>query len=256
MRTELRLYGGLTDLAGRRDVVVDSDGPRSVKDAVESVGVPHPEVALLLVDGVAVGFGHRLVGGERVAVFPPFDGIEQGPSPTVWPPAIEPRFVLDVHLGTLAKRLRLLGFDTWYRNHADDRELATVAVGERRILLTRDRGLLMRRAVVHGYLPRSDDPDEQLDEVAHRYELATRLVPGTRCVTCNGVLRAVPAASVEREVPLGTRASTSSFARCTACRQVYWTGAHRGALDAIIARVRGPAGLGREAVQGAGPARG
>ena len=233
----MRFYGELTDLADEVDADVPFGGPRSVKDLVEALGVPHPEVGLIVVDGSTVGFDHRLTGGERIAVYPPFHDIDVTGAVTVWPQPIAPRFVLDVHLGTLARRLRLLGFDCWYRTDTDDAELARIAVDERRILLTRDRGLLMRRIIVHGYCPRSHDPDEQVIEVVRRYELAEQTAPMTRCATCNGRLAAVDRAAVHDQLPTRTAAAFDDFARCEGCGQLYWSGAHAESLEAIVRRI-------------------
>jgi uncharacterized protein len=238
MHIQVRAYAELVDLTGSRELEVPFGAPRSTKDLVESIGIPHCEIGHLLVDGRGVGFDHLLVGGERVAVYPPFHAVGLGATPTLWPEPPEPRrFVLDVHLGTLARRLRLLGFDSWYRTDTDDEELAEVASAHHRVLLTRDRQLLMRRTVVHGYCPRADDPDDQLLEVAHRYGLATRQVPLTRCPRCNGLLTAVAKADVLDELPPRTREAFDTFARCRACRQVYWSGSHTDAIGTILARV-------------------
>lgn len=236
MRTSLRFHGDLRALAtpaGAGDVEVAVDEPRSVKDLIESVGVPHTELTHLVVDGRAVGFDHGIVGGEHVEVHSPASApsgggsIDPGPAPAA--------FVCDVHLGTLARRLRLLGFDTWYATDADDATLARVAVDQDRVLLTRDRGLLCRRTVVHGYLPRSDDPDTQLTEVVARFSLADRAAPLTRCVRCNGELEPVALAEVAERVPPRSRAAFDRFARCRACGQVYWPGSHLDALAATLA---------------------
>ncbi len=235
--SELRLYGDLAVLAGEAHVTTPVGEPRPVKDLIESVGVPHPEVALILVDGHPVGFDHLVVGGERVAVYPPFHGIELAGIPTVLPEPVAPRFVLDVHLGTLARRLRLLGVDCWYRTDTDDAELARVAVDEDRILLTRDRQLLMRRTITHGYCPRSSDPDTQALEVVERYRLGDRLAPFTRCVNCNAELARVPKAEVLEELPPATREAFDDFARCTGCGQVYWPGSHLDAVNGFLERV-------------------
>jgi uncharacterized protein len=233
----LRAYAELVDLLGDREIEVPFGEPRSVKDLVESQGIPHPEVGLLVVDGEPVGFDHLLSGGERVAAYPPFHALVE-PSASLWPPPPEPRrFVLDVHLGTLTRRLRLLGFDSWYRTDADDARLAEVAVDEGRILLTRDRGLLMRRVIAHGYCPRSDDPEQQALEVAHRYGLAERSAPLTRCVRCNDRLHEVAKREIEHLLPPRTRAAFDRFARCRGCRQVYWPGSHVDAVDGFLTRV-------------------
>jgi uncharacterized protein len=239
VRIEVRVYGDLVDLTGEAELAVPVGRPRSVKDLVESVGVPHTEVGLLLVEGEVVGFGHLVTGGVRVAVYPPLHDLHLATGQGSWPDPPDPRrFVLDVHLGTLARRLRVLGFDTWYRTEADDHELADVAVAETRILLTRDRELLMRRVIVHGYLPRADDPDEQLAEVVRRYGLAGRVAPRTRCVPCNGELAPVARSEVVDRLPPRTRTEHDTFVRCRACGQVYWPGSHLGTIARLVDRVR------------------
>lgn len=174
----MRLYGGLDWFSSAADrngtATVPAAAPRSVRDLVESLGVPHVEIGAVLVDGEAVDLDRLVTSGTRVAVYPPIHDL--APARAVWPEPPDPRrFVADVHLGTLARLLRLLGFDTWYAPDADDQALTERAVGEERILLSRDRELLMRRVIVHGYCPRSHDPDEQLEEIITRYALANRV---------------------------------------------------------------------------------
>ena len=244
MRIDVRFYGDLADLAGEALVTAPMGEPRSVKDLIESVGVPHPEVALILVDDQPVDFDHLVVGGERVAVYPPFHELAPSSAVSVLPDPIAPRFVLDVHLGTLTRRLRLLGFDCWYRNDTEDAELAQVAVEEQRILLTRDRQLLMRRVIAHGYGPRSSDPDTQALEVIRRYDLAARIAPFSRCVNCNGEVAPVAKVDVIDELPSRTREAFDDFVRCCGCRQVYWPGSHLEAVDGFLSRVRSEARTG------------
>jgi uncharacterized protein len=234
----VRAYAGLGDLLDSRELTVPFGTPRSVKDLVESIGIPHVELDLVVVDGTSVGFDHLLTGGERVAVYPPFHDLAPiGDGRRLWPAPPEPRrFVLDVHLGTLARRLRLLGFDCWYRTDADDALLATIAEADDRILLSRDRQLLMRRTIVHGYLPRSGDPDRQLTEVVRRYDLDLRARPLTRCVPCNGRLEPVTKDEVNHLLPPGTRRNFDTFARCRDCGQVFWSGAHADAISSILDR--------------------
>jgi uncharacterized protein len=240
----LRLYAELAELAGSASHLVPVDGARSVKDVVESVGVPHVEVALLLCDGTPVGFEHRVTGGERVSALPPLRHLGHEGAPVASPPPpTTPRFVCDVHLGTLSRRLRLLGLDTLYDRSWDDLQLADVAAREDRILLSRDRGLLKRRSVTHGYLPRSDDPDEQTVEVAARFRLGEHLAPSTRCVRCNGVLAPVDRAEVADEVPPRTLATIATYTRCGSCDQVYWPGSHQDAVAPLISRVRAAGGV-------------
>jgi uncharacterized protein with PIN domain len=239
---ELRVAGELTHFTGgAHRIDVPPGPPRSVKDLVESVGVPHPEVALVLVDGASVDFGHRITGGEVVAVYPSSHAATAAVPSRVAPPRPAPRFVCDVHLGRLARRLRLLGFDTWYRTDADDDRLAALAADQDRILLSRDRGLLMRRLVVHGYCPRSDDADVQAVEVVRHFDLGGHVRPLTRCVRCNGRVRPVTKAEVLHRLPPRTRVEHDRFACCTGCGQVYWPGSHLPRIDAFLAMVNGGA---------------
>lgn len=236
----LHLHGDLAPLVRRRGrdgvATVPMPSPRSVKDAVESVGVPHTEVGAVVVDGREVAWDALLAGGEQVAVHP----VRRVPAHlagrvAVSPPPTPLRFVADVHLGTLARRLRVLGFDTAWRNDSDDPELVEHAEAEGRVLLTRDRGLLMRRRVVHGALVRADAPDRQLGEVVARFGLADQARPGTRCPRCNGLVAPVARAEVLDELEPGTRAAGyDRFARCGVCGQLYWAGAHADALADIV----------------------
>jgi len=237
---EVRLYGDLGDLAG-----ADRDGmarplvgaPRSIKDLVESLGVPHTEVGALAVEGSLVGFDHPVVGGERVAVYPDPLGFGQE---SLLRPAVPtpPRFVLDVHLGRLARHLRLLGFDTAWGLEDDD-DLAACAVHQDRVLVTRDRGLLMRRTIVQGHLIRSQDPDRQLDELMVRFSLAGHARPWTRCLACNARPVPVTREQVLERLPPRTRVEHDTFTACPGCDRVYWAGSHRDRLDAIVERVLG-----------------
>lgn len=241
---ELRVYGDLVDFVdgGRTGhVAVPIGVSRSVKDVVESAGVPHPEIALLLVDGASVDFAHLIRGGERIAAYPPFHTIDIATVSRVAPPPPAPRFVCDVHLGKLARRLRLLGFDTWYRADADDDELATVAAASERILLTRDRELLMRRVVTHGYCPRSDDADAQTAEVLDRFGMLDAPEPLSRCARCNGLLRPVDKGNVWELLPPRTRVEHDQFVQCERCAQVYWPGSHTVRIAEFIAALRPPA---------------
>jgi len=193
---EFRFYEELGDFLAperrKRSFLHAFDGTPSVKDRIESLGVPHTEVDLILVDGEPVPFSHRLNGGERVAVYPMFERFELGQANRLRPtPLREPRFVLDVHLGRLASYLRLLGFDTLYRNDYEDDELLRISRDQHRILLSRDTGLLKRSAVTHGAFLHETDPRRQLREVLDRFQLDTRIAPFTRCARCNGSVEAI-----------------------------------------------------------------
>ena len=150
----------------------------SVKDTLESLGVPHPEIDLVLVNGEPAGFDRLLAPGDRVAAYPRFRRLDVAAiSPVHVPLPTEPRFLLDGHLGRLARHLRLLGFDTAHQAQADDAALAATAAAEDRILLTRDLDLLKRAVVRRGYRVRRTSPEEQLAEVVRQFDLAGRSAP-------------------------------------------------------------------------------
>jgi uncharacterized protein with PIN domain len=209
-----------------------------VKDVIESLGVPHTEVDVILVDGESVSFDHRLEGGERVAVYPVFERFDVSGLTRLRPePLRDPRFIADVHLGKLARYLRLLGFDTVYERTLDDEEIARRAKSEHRIVLTRDLGLLKRKMVTHGYAVRSPHAEAQLLEVVEAFDLRSRVAPFTRCLRCNGALREVEKASVERLLPPRTRESYDRYLQCASCSSVYWPGAHSRRLASLVASI-------------------
>lgn len=240
MHAQVRFYAELRDFlaparrSGRIRHAFLVSG--SVKDVIESYGVPHTEVELILANGQSVEFGYRVVDGDRISVYPVFESFDVSPLVRVRAhPLREPRFVLDVHLGTLARRLRLLGFDCRYERDASDEALVAVSTGEGRTLLTRDLGLLKRRVITHGTFVRATDPREQVHEIVRRFQLAGRISPFSRCVSCNGLLEDVPKVEVASQLPPMTRQLYDEFRRCRDCRKLYWRGAHHARLEKIVA---------------------
>lgn len=249
----IRFYAELGDLLPRQwrggDIERVFAPGQTVKDLIEAMGVPHTEVDLVLVDGRSVAFGHQLSEGERISVYPVFEAFDIFPLSRVRPrPLRATRFVADVHIGRLARYLRILGFDTLYQREWRDGELADCAVGEHRIVLTRDRGLLKRASLDHGYLVRHEDPREQVIEVVDRFDLIRAFMPFTRCPLCNGAIDRVEKAEVVARLPLRTAQHHQDFWRCGQCGQLYWKGGHRRALEALVADVRARAGAAKGSV--------
>jgi uncharacterized protein with PIN domain len=240
-QAEFRFYEELNDFLApslrRRSFVHAFDDTPSVKDRIESLGVPHTEVDLVLVDGDPAPFTRRLHGGERVAVYPVFEAFDVSGLAALRPhPLREPRFVLDVHLGRLASYLRLLGFDCLYRNDYEDDELIAISLREHRTVLTRDTGLLKRSEVTHGAFVHATEPRRQLREVLARFQLESLVSPFTRCARCNGAVQRVPAGSVD-DAPPGIAGEKAEFSRCTGCGQLYWRGSHPSRLQQRLAEV-------------------
>ncbi|WP_372653416.1 Mut7-C RNAse domain-containing protein [Draconibacterium sp.] len=202
-------------------------GTPSVKNSIEAIGVPHTEVDLILVDGVSVDFETLLKGGERVSVYPVFESMDISPVVRLRPkPLRETRFVVDVNLGKLAQKLRLLGFDTLFRNNLKYDEIVQISVAEKRIILTRDKGVLKHTAASHGYWVRNSDPQKQLREVVQRLQLQNSFRPFSRCSNCNGSLTVVDAEEVKDKVPKYTFWMCNEFWKSDGCGQIYWEGKH------------------------------
>jgi uncharacterized protein with PIN domain len=215
------------------ELTVPVDGTSSLVHIVESLGVPRTEIGAIRINDRHMPFDARPAAGAVLDVLP------------VQRPQRVPahRYVLDVHLGTLARRMRLLGIDTAYRNDASDPELAAQAATEGRVLLTQDRGLLRRRVVPAGGYVHGSRPDDQLRDVLERFD--PPLAPWTRCPACNGVLAPVPKQDVAHLLEPGTRSSYDEFSRCPDCARPYWRGAHADRLDAIVGGVLSPGGSGQ-----------
>lgn len=246
----IRFYAELNDFvaAGRRqrEFTYTFSGTPSVKDTIEAVGVPHVEVDVILVNGESVGFSHRLVGGERVSVYPVFERFDVAPVTRLRPaPLRVTRFIADVHLGTLARRLRLLGFDTAWERDLDDAAIIETAKREKRIILTRDRGILKNGDVTHGYWLRATDPEGQLEEVLSALDLAGNIQPYVRCMECNSELEAISRSDAAASVPLQVLIVYREFKRCKRCGRTYWRGSHVERLDAVVERARSVTALRR-----------
>lgn len=210
-------------------------GTPSVKDTIEALGVPHTEIDVLLVDGESVGFAHRLQDGERVAVYPVFEALDVTPLVRLRPkPLRDPRFVADVHLGKLAQKLRLLGFDTVFRNDLTDPEIVACALHEHRIILTRDKGILKYKVVTHGYWVRQTDPHAQLREVVRRLQLEHSFHPLTRCSQCNALLHPIENTLLHGRVPPYILQTVDTFMECSGCQKIYWRGSHYDRICTLI----------------------
>lgn len=226
-----RFYEELNDFLPRNKRKVSFEhhfeGSPGIKDVIEALGVPHAEVDLILVNGESVDFPYRLQDGDRVAVYPVFEALDiSAVSKVRRVPLREPKFILDVHLGKLAKRLRLLGFDALYRNDLQDKEIVEISLNEKRIILTRDIGLLKNKRVTHGYWLRSQQPKRQLREIVRRFDLENLIQPFTRCLECNGNIHPVEKEAVLRRLPPNTRKYYQNFYQCAECGKIYWEGSH------------------------------
>src|SRR5215203_1689785 len=200
--------------------------PPSIKDAIEVIGIPHVEVKEIVVNGNTAGFNYHLKADDMVEVFP-YTQISFLP----------PKFILDVHLGKLARLLRLLGFDTLYQNDYTDKTIAAIANGDDRIVLTRDIGLLKHKSIKSGYWLRSQQPIKQLDEVLYRFALKNKITPFKRCMAFNGIIENIEKESVTDLLQTNTAASFNEFYQCRSCKKIYWKGSHHERMIDLVENI-------------------
>jgi uncharacterized protein with PIN domain len=214
----------------------------TTKHMIEALGVPHTEVALLLVNGESSGFERLLREGDRVAVYPAFGQLDVDALQCLrtWPPGRR-RFVADAHLGGLARLLRMAGYDTLYDNGYHDDEIERIAREEGRVLLTRDRELLKRRTVELGCYLHALDPPGQLRELFARLRLGPDMRPFSLCLHCNLPLRPVAREQVLDRLPPRVAESHQEFTSCDGCRRVYWKGSHHARMLGLLEGVAAPA---------------
>lgn len=202
-------------------------GRESVKDLIEAIGVPHTEIDMILVNGKSVNFNYILEDKDDVSVYPVFESFNIKGEQRLRPkPLREPKFILDVHLGKLSRYLRMLGFDTYYKNNLDDKEIVEISLSERRTILTRDVGLLKRGNVTHGYFVRNTDTEKQIEEIVKRFQLEDRINEFTRCIQCNSLLQPVKKEEIIEKLPPKVRENYNEFFICPNCSKVYWKGSH------------------------------
>ena len=239
MIARLRFYEELNDFLPptRRKVEFTHQFDRrtSIKDMIESLGVPHPEIELILVNGRSVDFSHIVEDGDRISVYPMFESLDVRQLIRLRPaPLRKPRFVVDCNLGRLARYLRLLGLDCLYRNDFNDETVSRVSQQQRRIVLTRDRRLLHRKIISHGLFVRAIKPRDQVQEVLQRLDLYEIVRPFTRCTRCNGLLKATEKETIDHRLEPKTRRYYDRFLACQECGQVYWQGSHHRRAGELV----------------------
>jgi len=229
-------YGNLNDFLplerkNRRIQVVFAH-KTALKHVIESLGVPHPEVGTMHANSNQVGLAYYIQDQDRMDVFPH--------TATVFASARnQPAFILDNHLGKLTGYLRFLGIDSLYNPTWGDADLANFAAQYRRILLTRDRGLLKRKIITHGYYLRSQLPLDQIAEVVQHFQLSPYIKPFYRCSRCNGILQIVEKERIMDHLQPLTRQYFYEFTHCNGCGRIYWKGSHYPKLIKLISRFCG-----------------
>jgi len=225
----------------KRDQVLyrEFNGNPSIKHLIETFGIPHPEVGQILVNDRCVDFSYQVQPEDEALIYPASPDLDRLSGLFLEGYlTIEPRFILDNHLGKLATYLRILGFDTNYHNDYQDDELAQITVDEDRILLTRDRQLLMRKTIQYGYWVRSLQPEKQIVEITQRFDLSDLITPFRRCLRCNIPLEPMEKNSIQHRLEPLTKKYFQEFHTCPTCDRIYWKGSHYDRMVKLIARVK------------------
>lgn len=235
----VRLFAELNDFlptdTRQKEFSLEVKTPILASELLESIGIPLSEVDLILVNSKPVNFKERLYDEDRVSVYPTFESFDiSGLETRKRFPLRITRFILDAHLGKLAKYLRMLGFDTLYRNDFGDEEIIAIALSEKRIILTRDKLLLKSPRVSHGYYVRATDKHEQLREVTDKFDLCSQFKSFTRCMTCNSTLSRVPKKTIQTKVPPAILQSHNDFFLCQECNKVFWKGSHFKRMEQLV----------------------
>lgn len=210
----------------------------SIKDMIESLGVPHAEVDLILVNGNSVNFSYLVNNNDNISVYPVFESLDISDVQHLRAkPLRDKKFILDVHLGTLARYLRMIGFDTKYKNDYNENEIVDISIKESRTILTRNKGILKRNEVTRGYWIRNQNPELQLSEVTGRFNLRNQIREFERCLECNARLEKVDKAKITGRLPLKVKQYHNNFWYCKICDKIYWHGTHFEKMKEIINRL-------------------
>jgi uncharacterized protein with PIN domain len=212
--------------------------PSSIKDVIESIGVPHPEIDIILANNRSVDFSYQVQHGDEFHIYPYNVHPQTSRIIHLAPQYMDvPTFVVDTHLGKLTSYLRMLGFDTIYQNDYDDQRLAEISSQEDRTLLSRDIGLLKRKVIKRGYYIRSRIPRNQLIETINRYQLVNKMIPFKRCIQCNGLLNPIPKSMIQMQLQDKTRQYYDEFKICDSCSKIYWKGSHYYHMKDFIGQI-------------------
>jgi uncharacterized protein with PIN domain len=236
---KIRFYAELNDflpaLKKRQAFLYRFFGRPTVKALIEEIGVPHTEIDLILVNGESVSFNHHVKHDDHISVYPQFESLDISSITHLRPkPLRKIKFIADVHLGKLARYLRMLGFDTHYARQETDGEIIDLSVSQKRLILTRDLGILKNSRVTHGYFLRHTNPKQQLREVVDRFDLKGLIAPFTRCLDCNGRLVQVDKNEIAELLQTDTRRYFETFFRCSGCQRIYWEGSHHERMRKLI----------------------
>jgi len=215
------------------------EGNPSVKDIIESFGIPHVEVDVIIANSVSVLFNYNLKDGDDISVHPSIKNINS--HDIIHLKEIlngVPIFIVDIQLGKLARYLRMLGFDALYDNKYDSKDVVKISREQNRTILTRNIFLLKNSAVTKGYWIRSQDPHQQVLQVMRFSELAQHIKLFYRCMECNGILKNIDKELIKDRLLPNTLKYFDEFHICSDCNNIYWKGSHFKKMDSLVGKIK------------------
>ena len=239
-KVKFRFYAELNDFlrSDRQQMPIEYyyHGPVNVREAVENQGIPRSSVDLILVNGESVDFDYHLTDNDYLSVYPVFELVDISPISKIRKnPLRSVRFIVDAHLGKLAKNLRIMGFDALYRNTYQDNEIRLIARLQNRIILTKDKGLLMAKNIDRGYYVRSVKSKEQTSEVVRKFDLYNIIDPLSRCLICNRKLKEISPAEIPTNLANTLARGFEIYFKCRHCKRIFWKGSHyKSMAEAIL----------------------
>ena len=240
-----RFYEELNDFLPKHwrktDFALTFEDKRSIKDAIESLGVPHTEIDLILVNGKSVDFQYIVRDNDRVSVYPVFESLNISKVTRLREfPLRRTQFIADINLGKIAKYMRVLGFDLYFDPGLSPNEIIEISNRYKRIILTTSRKLLKFKAVSHGIFVRPGTTVQQIKRIIDTLDIRDRVDPFTRCLRCNARLEAVSKERILNRIPPKTREFCDVYVLCRFCDKIYWEGTHRFQMQKVVKQILDP----------------
>ena len=153
----------------------------------------------------------------------------------------EPTFFVDAMLGNIARKLRLLGYDSQYFSDIDDEKLIDGARKEKRIIISKDEELIKRaqKLGIGSIRITKKEEIDQFFEIITSVNLKRVKINGNtaRCPKCNSLTESVDKNIIKEKIPQGVLKSNDKFWRCKCCKQIYWEGTHIKNLQEFVGKV-------------------
>jgi uncharacterized protein len=226
-----RFYEELNDFLPKHRRKTDFEaafkGKRSIKDMIESLGVPHTEIDLILVNGKSADFNYILQGQDRVSAYPVFESFNITDVTRLRKiPLRRHKYIADINLGDIVKYMRVLGLDLYYDPLLSTHEIIEISKREKRVILTKSRKLLKFKDVTHGIFIRPGTTTEQIRQIIDYLDIKDNIKPFSRCLRCNTLLKKVPKEKILDKIPPKTKEICDEYVQCPSCNKIYWKGTH------------------------------